>query len=171
MSLVELGIYYLIAINFIAFALFGFDKAQAEQGGWRISERSLLALASWGGFPGALAGRALFRHKTRKQPFTSRLHAAGVTSLALAAFAALTLWGQGIVPLWSLAAGAPADAATGAADNPWAIQRAATLEPAPLAIGCRQARALGIAPIHRGQPMYHPDMDGDGDGIACEPIR
>ena len=27
-----------------------------------------------GGTPGAYAGRAAFRHKTRKQPFSARLH-------------------------------------------------------------------------------------------------
>ena len=34
--------------------------------------------------------------------------------------------------------------------------------------GCREARAAGAAPIYRGQPGYRPEMDGDGDGIACE---
>ena len=33
---------------------------------------------------------------------------------------------------------------------------------------CRQAWALGIAPVHRGDPLYHRLVDGDGDGIACE---
>ena len=36
---------------------------------------------------------------------------------------------------------------------------------------CREARAAGAAPIYRGQPGYRPEMDGDNDGIACEPIR
>lgn len=34
--------------------------------------------------------------------------------------------------------------------------------------GCNDARAAGTAPIYRGEPGYHKDMDGDGDGIACE---
>ena len=34
--------------------------------------------------------------------------------------------------------------------------------------GCREARAAGAAPIHQGEPGYRPEMDGDGDGIACE---
>lgn len=34
---------------------------------------------------------------------------------------------------------------------------------------CREARAAGAAPIYRGQPGYGTHMDGDGDGIACEP--
>lgn len=37
--------------------------------------------------------------------------------------------------------------------------------------GCAEAWAAGAAPIFRGQPGYRADMDGDGDGIACEPHR
>ena len=37
--------------------------------------------------------------------------------------------------------------------------------------GCRDARAAGTAPIYRGEPGYRPEMDGDDDGIACEPYR
>jgi hypothetical protein len=37
--------------------------------------------------------------------------------------------------------------------------------------GCREARAAGAAPLHRGQPGYRAGMDGDGDGIACENYR
>jgi hypothetical protein len=37
--------------------------------------------------------------------------------------------------------------------------------------GCRQARAAGVAPLYRGDPGYRSGMDGDGDGIACEPYR
>ncbi|WP_240740889.1 excalibur calcium-binding domain-containing protein [Deinococcus sp. Arct2-2] len=33
---------------------------------------------------------------------------------------------------------------------------------------CAAARAAGAAPIRRGQPGYRPEMDGDGDGVACE---
>ena len=54
--------------------LFGFDKIRAEAGTWRVSEGTLLTLAFLGGSIGAYAGRALFRHKTRKQPFSSHLH-------------------------------------------------------------------------------------------------
>jgi len=37
--------------------------------------------------------------------------------------------------------------------------------------GCDDARAAGTAPIYSGEPGYHESMDGDGDGIACEPHR
>jgi hypothetical protein len=36
---------------------------------------------------------------------------------------------------------------------------------------CKEARAAGAAPIYRGQPGYGAHMDGDGDGIACEPYH
>lgn len=34
--------------------------------------------------------------------------------------------------------------------------------------GCNEVRAAGKAPLLAGQPGYREDMDGDGDGIACE---
>lgn len=36
---------------------------------------------------------------------------------------------------------------------------------------CREARAAGVAPILAGSPGYRSELDGDGDGIACEPYR
>ena len=81
----------LIALNFLAFAAFGIDKWQAETGRWRTSEATLLLLALLGGTPGAYAGRRLFRHKTRKQPFVSQLHATALFQL-VAGGAALGWW-------------------------------------------------------------------------------
>ena len=46
-----------------------------------------------------------------------------------------------------------------------AIERSVTYS------GCNEVRAAGKAPLHAGQPGYHSEMDGDGDGIACEPHR
>ena len=34
--------------------------------------------------------------------------------------------------------------------------------------GCNEVRRLGKAPLYQGQPGYRHNMDGDGDGIACE---
>jgi uncharacterized membrane protein YsdA (DUF1294 family) len=81
---------YLIAINFLAFAAFGLDKMLAEARAWRISEANLLGLALLGGSPGAYAGRHLFRHKTRKQPFSGELHTIAI--LQIAAAAGLATW-------------------------------------------------------------------------------
>lgn len=36
---------------------------------------------------------------------------------------------------------------------------------------CDDARAVGAAPIHRGEPGYREGLDADNDGIACEPYR
>jgi Excalibur calcium-binding domain len=35
--------------------------------------------------------------------------------------------------------------------------------------GCDEVRASGKAPLYRGDPGYREGMDGDSDGIACEP--
>lgn len=37
--------------------------------------------------------------------------------------------------------------------------------------GCDDARAAGTHPIYRGEPGYREGLDGDYDGIACEPYR
>lgn len=49
------------------------DKKRAIAGSRRIPEADLLGLALVGGSPGAFAARHLFRHKTRKQPFSMQL--------------------------------------------------------------------------------------------------
>jgi hypothetical protein len=36
---------------------------------------------------------------------------------------------------------------------------------------CDAARAAGVAPIYAGSPGYRDMLDGDSDGIACEPYR
>ena len=37
--------------------------------------------------------------------------------------------------------------------------------------GCYDVRAAGAAPLYRGDPGYRSGMDGDNDGVACEPHR
>lgn len=74
-------------VNLLTFMLFGFDKLRAEAGGWRISEGTLLTWAFLGGSVGAYAGRAVFRHKTRKQPFSSQLHQTAILQAVVAAVA------------------------------------------------------------------------------------
>jgi hypothetical protein len=56
-------------------------------------------------------------------------------------------------------------------------RRVAEIEPEPAQESglrhrsCREARAVGAAPMYRGQPDYNPALDGNGDGIACELYR
>jgi uncharacterized membrane protein YsdA (DUF1294 family) len=64
---------YLFLINIWAFCLFHWDKRAAESGDWRVSESSLLMVTFVGGTIGSMTAQKLFRHKTRKQPFKSRL--------------------------------------------------------------------------------------------------
>ncbi|HEY0960150.1 MAG TPA: DUF1294 domain-containing protein [Novosphingobium sp.] len=80
----------LIAMNFAAFTAFGLDKMKAEAGHWRVQESTLLMLALLGGSPGAYAGRAMFRHKTRKQPFSKQLHTIAVLQVLM--FGGITGW-------------------------------------------------------------------------------
>jgi uncharacterized membrane protein YsdA (DUF1294 family) len=75
--------YYLIAVNFVAFAAFGLDKSFAERGRRRISEKRLIGWAVIGGTPGAYAGRHFFRHKTRKASFSEQLHGVAMMQVLL----------------------------------------------------------------------------------------
>ena len=154
--MIEYAVYYLIAINFIAFAAFGWDKAQAESGGWRVRESTLVSFAFFGGLPGALAGRALFRHKTRKKAFADSLYGA--------AFASCALLGFGYYVFLSIP---PTSAA--AFKSPEEQARIEAVMASAYYPGCDQVRAAGKAPLRYGEPGYRSNMDGDGDGIACEP--
>jgi uncharacterized membrane protein YsdA (DUF1294 family) len=63
----------LLLVNLWTVALFWIDKQRARAGQWRVKEETLLTLAAIGGTPGAFLARSLFRHKTRKQPFSTNL--------------------------------------------------------------------------------------------------
>jgi uncharacterized membrane protein YsdA (DUF1294 family) len=81
---------FLVAVNLWTMLRFRQDKARARAGTRRIAEADLLGLALIGGSPGALLARRLFRHKTRKEPFSTRLQliafvqAGAVVGLAIA---------------------------------------------------------------------------------------
>ncbi len=80
----------LTALNLWTFLCFWQDKARAVGGRRRIAERDLLMLALIGGSPAAFAARRMFRHKTRKEPFSSWLKLiAGAQVAAVLAWLAL----------------------------------------------------------------------------------
>jgi uncharacterized membrane protein YsdA (DUF1294 family) len=62
-----LGLYALMSI--VTFTAYGLDKRAAARGQRRIAERTLHLLELLGGFPGALIGQQVFRHKRRKMRF------------------------------------------------------------------------------------------------------
>jgi uncharacterized membrane protein YsdA (DUF1294 family) len=72
-SWIPLGALFLALLNCWTILRFWQDKQRARQGARRIPEADLLGLALIGGSPGALLARRVFRHKTRKQPFSTRL--------------------------------------------------------------------------------------------------
>jgi uncharacterized membrane protein YsdA (DUF1294 family) len=67
------AIIYFVAVNCACFLAFAWDKHLARTHQWRISERLLLTLAAVGGTIGAFAAKRRLRHKTRKEPFRTRL--------------------------------------------------------------------------------------------------
>jgi len=64
---------WIVVVNAWTMLLFRQDKRRAIRGEYRIPEANLLGLALIGGSPGAFAARRLFRHKTRKEPFSTML--------------------------------------------------------------------------------------------------
>ncbi len=67
------GLAYGLAINLLAYAAMVMDKAKAEHRVRRIPEATLLKLALLGGSVGIVVAQRTIRHKTRKEPFRSRL--------------------------------------------------------------------------------------------------
>lgn len=59
----------IVALNAVAFVAYGIDKRAARRRRRRIPENVLHALALAGGWPGALLGQTVFRHKTVKTSF------------------------------------------------------------------------------------------------------
>ncbi len=69
-----IAVIYLWAINTLTLLAFGWDKLRARRRKRRIPERRLLWLSALGGSPGALVGRWIFGHKTRKRGFSMWLY-------------------------------------------------------------------------------------------------
>ena len=78
---------WIVLVNAWTVLRFCQDKARAIAGGWRVPEADLLSLAIIGGSPGAFAARWLFRHKTRKELFSTRLQTIAAVQIGVVATA------------------------------------------------------------------------------------
>ena len=80
-----LPLLYLLAINLLAFLIYGVDKWKAKHEKWRVPEKTLFLLALLGGSVGALVGMKVFHHKTRKWYFCFGIPAILILQIAAAA--------------------------------------------------------------------------------------
>ena len=78
--------YYLLAINAVAFIIYGIDKYKAKKAKWRISEATLLLLAVLGGSIGAWMGMKVWHHKTMHKKFKYGIPAILLIQIALMAY-------------------------------------------------------------------------------------
>ncbi|WP_193163503.1 DUF1294 domain-containing protein [Microbulbifer hainanensis] len=65
-------LWWIMATSFLSLALYAWDKRAAVNGRQRISEATLHFWSVSGGWPGAVLGQQLFRHKTTKRAFRNR---------------------------------------------------------------------------------------------------
>lgn len=73
-----------VLINLLTLLIYGADKLAAIRAWQRVPESTLLVFGLVGGWPGAICGQQLFRHKTCKQPFKTWFICSVVLNLALA---------------------------------------------------------------------------------------
>ena len=78
--------YYLLAINVVAFIMYGIDKYKAKKAKWRIPETTLLLLAVLGGSIGAWMGMKVWHHKTMHKKFKDAIPAILLIQIALMAY-------------------------------------------------------------------------------------
>lgn len=82
LSLKHIILIYL-AINVVAFFVYGIDKWKSQHNRWRIPESVLLGLAAVGGSVGAWLGMQAWRHKTQHKKFKYGVPAIFVVQVAL----------------------------------------------------------------------------------------
>ena len=79
-------LYYLLAVNIATFFLYGIDKYKAKKNQWRISEATLLTMAAIGGSIGAWAGMRLWHHKTMHKKFKYGIPVIIIMQIALVTY-------------------------------------------------------------------------------------
>jgi uncharacterized membrane protein YsdA (DUF1294 family) len=83
---------WLLAVNLVTFAYYGYDKGRARSGSRRVPEAVLHALVLLGGTLGGYAGMRLFRHKTIKGSFRLFFWVIVLLQLGLLAAVLYRLW-------------------------------------------------------------------------------
>ncbi len=83
MTIKQLILIYLIAINVVTFFAYGIDKWKAKRSKWRISEATLLGMAVIGGSIGAWLGMRVWHHKTMHKKFQLGIPLIIVAQIAL----------------------------------------------------------------------------------------
>lgn len=78
---------WLLLINVLTMIMYGADKMAARKGMRRVPEATLLVFGVTGGWPGAILGQQLFRHKTQKQPFKTYFFISVIVSITVMAAA------------------------------------------------------------------------------------
>ncbi|EFR0947813.1 DUF1294 domain-containing protein, partial [Salmonella enterica] len=69
--------------NVLTLAIYGIDKTAARKTWRRVPESTLLVFGVVGGWPGAIVGQQLFRHKTQKQPFKTYFIVSVIVSIVV----------------------------------------------------------------------------------------
>lgn len=77
-----LAMWFLLA-SALTFLIYGADKLAARKAWRRVPELTLLVCGFVGGWPGAIFGQQLFRHKTQKQPFKTYFMVSVVLNVAV----------------------------------------------------------------------------------------
>ena len=83
MTIEQLILIYLVAINVVTFFIYGIDKWKAKRSKWRISEATLLGMAVIGGSIGAWLGMRVWHHKTMHKKFQFGIPLIIVAQIAL----------------------------------------------------------------------------------------
>ena len=87
---------WFLLINVLTMIIYGADKMAARKGMRRIPEVTLLVFGIVGGWPGAIMGQQIFRHKTQKQPFKTWFLLTVVVSI----LATVALYHFGFIVRW-----------------------------------------------------------------------
>lgn len=72
---------WFLSVNLLTLLIYGVDKLAACKSWRRIPEATLLLFGVVGGWPGAIVGQQLFRHKTHKQPFRTYFYISVVVNV------------------------------------------------------------------------------------------